>query len=60
MSFDDKTHDIAYDNADYDGDESFEAPDITSEVSISNPAPVFVGTYSHVFKGVYRTRMVSI
>jgi hypothetical protein len=35
------------------------APDLTKEITIKNYAPVFVGTYSHIFRGSYRGETVS-
>jgi len=35
------------------------APDLTKEITIKNYAPVFVGSYSHIFKGFYRGEPVS-
>ncbi len=43
-----------------DGDEDLiEAPDLTKDISIVDYAPVFVGTYSHIFKGSCRGEAVS-
>jgi len=42
------------------GGEVFEAPNLTNEVSVSNPAAIFVGTYSHILKGTYRNQCVSL
>lgn len=36
-----------------------EAPNLTKEITIKNYAPVFVGAYSHIFKGFYRGEPVS-
>lgn len=36
-----------------------DAVDITSEVKVVDPVPVFVGNYSFVLKGLYRNEFVS-
>jgi hypothetical protein len=41
------------------GSEFFEALNLMDEVSVSNSAAVFVGTYSHILKGTYRSQYVS-
>jgi hypothetical protein len=37
----------------------FPLPDLTHLVKVSNPAPIFVGTYSHVLRGLYGGIVVS-
>jgi len=54
------TRDNLFDSTTLHYDQAPEARDITEEVKVSNPAPIFVGTYSHVFKGVYNGETVSI
>jgi hypothetical protein len=38
---------------------SFEALDLTDEITIVRPLPVFVSVYSFIFKGLYRGEAVS-
>jgi hypothetical protein len=52
--------DNVFDSATLHYDQALEIGDITQEVKVSNPAPIFVGTYSHVFRGVYNGETVSI
>jgi hypothetical protein len=41
-------------------DPRFKTPcDLTTEITITNFAPAFVGTYSHIFKGSHKGRAVS-
>ena len=54
------TRDNAFDSTTLHYDQAVEALDITEDVKVSNPAPIFVGTYSHVFRGVYDGEIVSI
>lgn len=35
-------------------------PDLTDEVTITEPIPAFSGTYSFVFKGTYRGETVRL
>ena len=40
-------------------DDSFKGLDLTKEIIVVDYAPVFVGAYSHIFKGIYRGEAVS-
>jgi hypothetical protein len=40
-------------------DDSFKALDLTNEITIVRPLPVFVSAYSFIFKGLYGQEAVS-
>jgi hypothetical protein len=52
------TRDNVFDSTTLHYDQAVEARDITLEVKVFNPVPIFVGTYSHVFRGLYNGETV--